>query len=223
MPSDKIISKAELELIRRIKTHFPLGLIPKSVIEEWNGCSPKMLTKALLKLFGNSPGQSEKPEPLLRLLGTIIIPATAKEFVVSKRFIEDTSSKAKVSIFRIEDSFKELFFDKIEEPRARATLCYQMQQRTAHYQTIIDGLGGEKNLEISLAAIYYLLKRQPRGEGGVLLNCYARENLLHARSKKGQLCIVGISWHRIGWYIYAIPANCVNKSIEGLRTFSRDS
>lgn len=49
------LTNAELELTQRIQIHFPRGVIPAGILEQWNGCPKEVLTRRLKEFFGRSP------------------------------------------------------------------------------------------------------------------------------------------------------------------------
>lgn len=89
---------------------------------------------------------------------------------------------------------------------------------------IIADLGGENNVETTLAEMVDLMRRQGRGQKGILLtNGYA--NIFYIRDSKGVLWAVFCYWCSGDqyWSVYANPITDPSTWGAGDQVFSRDS
>ena len=144
--------------------------------------------------------QIESGTSLLRQLQTVVVPARTTPFVV-----RDTFKKgAEVNLSQVWDDFKKHFFGKIEKPAPVISLCKYQLLHLAADKPIIEELGGEDKVETTLSSAYALMKRQPRGEAGVLqTNGYA--NIFYVKDEMQTLCAVRIGWAVDGWVVDSIP------------------
>ena len=67
---------------------------------------------------------------------------------------------------------------------------------------IIRELGGKEKAETTLAEVYALIKKQARGENGVLLTS-GMANIFYIRDVSGIFRAVCIDWYGDGWFAYA--------------------
>lgn len=169
--------------------------------------------------------RSVKPA-LLKLIGTVVVPATTGIFVAKKKFVRDTSRKAKVRISYPGDNFKTWFLNddgKTEDSIIEQTLRYHKVWKSSADGPIIAELGGEESAETTLPLMFALMEKQGKGEDGVLLtNDYA--NIFYIKDNAGVLRTVRVNWVPGGWDVDASSLS-VERSCEwhtGLRVFSRN-
>jgi hypothetical protein len=137
---------------------------------------------------------------LLEPLETTVVAGSAAPAAI-RDFFKSGNGVRFSSIF---GEFKSRFFDKIE--KARPDVAYRKYRllSIAPDSPIISELGGEDQVEGSVAAALALVRQQGRGERGFLqTNGYA--NIFYARDRKGALCAIRIGWAEDGWVLDAIP------------------
>jgi hypothetical protein len=146
------------------------------------------------------PDQPEKKPAILEAVETAVIPASPEPFAVRERFEKADG----VKFATIWNEFKRRFYGKTEGPQAQASMRKHKLLAIAPDGPIIAELGGQAKVEGTIAAAYFLIRRQGRGEAGILqTNGYA--NIFYVRDLKGVLCAVRIGWDGDGWVIDAIP------------------
>jgi hypothetical protein len=144
--------------------------------------------------------QPENPAPLLEAIDTAIIPAASEPFVIRDHF----EKPAGIVFATVWNEFKKRFYGKTEPASPEATLRKYKLLRIAPDGPIIAELGGEAKVETTVAAAHFLIRRQGRGQQGILqTNGYA--NIFYVRDNKGVLCAIRIGWDGEGWVIDAIP------------------
>jgi hypothetical protein len=145
------------------------------------------------------PDQQNEGAPLLEQVETVTISATSERFEAKERFEKPTGIK----FATVWTEFKKHFYGRVEEPIPESLLRKYRLLRIAPDAPIIAELGGPGKVEGSLAALYCLIRRQGRGEAGILqTNGYA--NIFYLRDVKGVLCAVRLGWDGEGWVIDAI-------------------
>jgi len=145
------------------------------------------------------PGTPSESAPLLEPVEAAIVPATAEPFNVKERFDRPIGIK----FATVWTEFKKHFYGTVEGPIAETRLQKYKLLRISPDGPIIAELGGAEKVEGSLAALYFLIRRQGRGEAGILqTNGYA--NIFYVRDVKGVLCAVRLGWDGEGWVIDAI-------------------
>jgi hypothetical protein len=143
--------------------------------------------------------QPQNATPLLEPVDTATIPGSAEPFDVRDRF----EKPAGVRFSTIWVEFKKRFYGKTEPAFAQASLRKYRLLRIAPDGPIIAELGGETRVETAVAAAYALIRRQAKGEPGILqTNGFA--NIFYVRDLKGILCAIRIGWDGEGWVIDAI-------------------
>ncbi len=113
---------------------------------------------------------------------------------------------------------------KIEENLAESKLRAYKLKKDSVDGLIIAELGGEEAAETTVAEMVALMRRQGRGQQGILLtNGYA--NIFYIRDAKGVLLAVYCCWlSDYGrWYVVANPIKDPGAWRAGDRVFSRDS
>lgn len=164
----------------------------------------------------------EVSKKLLEFIGNVTVSATKKKFVAKKKFVVDTSNKAKVKISYLGDNFKEWFLSKAEEPIEKTELRYGRLKERSVDEPIITEIGGEEKAETSLTEVFSLMEMQKNGEDDVLLNNgYA--NIFYVRDRALVLRTVGVSWYRDGWDVDADTVEGPGRWSVGYQVFSRNS
>ena len=169
----------------------------------------------------------ERDKSILQLLepvGTIDIPATTEKFVAKNHFGVDITEEAEIKISYLGDNFRFWFLNKSEEPFPGSTLRYQTLKKGSVDGPIIAEieLDGKAKAEITLTELRLLLKKQPKGENGVLLtDGYA--NIFYIRDIDAVLRAVFVRWDGPGWYLYAYSVEYPAEWTAGIRVFSRNS
>ena len=167
---------------------------------------------------------------LLDFIGTIKVTATKSKFVAKDNFVLDTSDKAEVKISYLGDNFKAWFLagvGKIEDPISKQILRYGKLRKSATDMprkpgeaAIIPELGGETKVETTLSEMFSLIRKQPDGEEGVLLN-NGWANILYIRDQNGVLRAVSVDWSDGGWDVSADSVENSNEWSAGRQVFSR--
>lgn len=161
-------------------------------------------------------------ETIIKLLGTVTIPATTGRFIAKDHFVVDTGEKAKVKISHLGDNFRKNFLNKIEETISETSLRYCSLEKSSRGIPIINELGGDDKAETSLAEMFSLMEKQPNGEKGELLtnNC---ANIFYIRDSAGVLWAVRCHWYGGGWFVLAYSVGIPHGWGVGSRVFSRNS
>lgn len=142
---------------------------------------------------------------LLKLDGSVKIPATTKKFIAKDKFVVNNGKKSGVKISEVGSSFggsfKERFLDKIEDPINTTILSYHDPMGLPDARQTINKLGGEGRAETALAEMYSLMEKQGNGESGDLLTGSSCTNIFYIRDIKGVLCEVLLRWRIEGWEV----------------------
>lgn len=159
---------------------------------------------------------------LLELVATVALPAIGI-FRTLDHFKVDRG--VEVPIGWIGDNFRCMFLSgdgKLETDVAEATLRVHRLVKSSADAPIIAELGGEEVAETTLAYMFELMKRQNRGQDGVLLtNGWA--NIFYIRDAKGVLWAVFCNWYSgyRYWYVEAVPVTDPNRWYDGYQVISR--
>jgi hypothetical protein len=146
------------------------------------------------------PFQPDASTPLTHRVAEIDLPATAETFVARDRF----SKLAGVRYATLWEDFKARYLAKTEPPQPARRLAKYKLTRIAPDLPIIAELGGAERVESRLTDIFELLRRQPRGEAGLLqTNGFA--NIFYVRDQAGVLCAIRLGLADDGWVLDAIP------------------
>jgi hypothetical protein len=164
---------------------------------------------------------SEAPKPkLLEFIDTTVVPASAERFVAGEKFAVNTADNAEVKIGYLSGNFSLWFLGKTEEPVDGQTLNYAKLRKQSVDGPILSELGGEEKAETTLAEMFSLMKKQGKGEAGVLLmNGYA--NIYYIRDESGVLRAVIVYWYCDGWRVYALSVEHPDVWDAGDQVFSR--
>ena len=151
---------------------------------------------------------AESVESSLELIGTVLIPTITESFVAKEKFVVNIGCDAQVRIIFLGSNFIGWFLSgkgKIENPIGEHLLYYTRLRKTwvddLAISFIIE-LGGEDKSETTLSEIFYLIRKQGKGNPGVLLR-RGLANVFYVRDVKGVLRTVRVFWHCGGWYVDA--------------------
>ena len=174
-----------------------------------------MLALALL-LSGTtvSAGFHREDDKLLSPVGIVKIPATGK-FFAGDHF---TASSKTIKFAFSGNEFARFFLDKVEEPQGEVELRVSQLRKLSLDKSILDELGNKA--ETTLASVWELLKKQPKGEQGTLLtNGYV--NIFYVRDSKGVLWAVSFDWVNRRWIVDTYSVEDLTGWGEGYLIFSR--
>lgn len=127
----------------------------------------------------------------------------AKEFIAKKKFVRDTSERARVRISWLGETFNRVMLPLVERDIADEELklqrllepSYDLPQDSEHLGTIA-GLGGMQKARVSLCAFYETLAyKQSIGDFSWLIG--------YVRGADGLLWAVGAGWLGGGWSVEA--------------------
>jgi len=131
-----------------------------------------------------------------------------KDFVAKEHFVVDVSEKAKVKISNIGGDFLRYFCPKIEMNNIAAKeLVVNKITKNVFSSFLINVLGGENNVEITLSEFFAVFAKQPNGEDGPLLTD-GYTNLAYARDIDGTIWAVHGFWYDDGWQFGATLCSC---------------
>jgi len=177
---------------------------------------------ALVKIVGpnNVPGILDgtlelviKQPDLLKRITAITAPGVA-------RFVAKNCLKV-ANVGEMNDKFKELFCNKVEENVFEAKLVVSRLERASLDALILTELGDK--VETSLAHMFDLLKKQANGEDGILLTSgYA--NGFYICGTDGNIWAVRCIWisgNRY-WRVGAYSVESPRMGISNRQVFSRD-
>jgi len=152
--------------------------------------------------------------------GKFIIPATIINFVAREKFLVNNRYNAPVKISHIGEEFERLYLAKIEEPIAEQTLYYRTLAMDSADGSVIDELGGNKNVKTFLATMYSLMSRQRNAEGGDSLSITGSANVLYIVDIFGNVSTACVSVEDRGWSLDAYEFSDTDKWPQGCRIFS---
>jgi hypothetical protein len=145
---------------------------------------------------------------------TILVPAVSEVFIARERFVESIKADSKIRIAHIGGEFKKDFLDgggKIEEPIGQTVLSYRNLLMSAIDARIIEALGGESHVSVSLGQVFALLLDQPTGskdKTGLNDTLKVRNessegasSIFFVQDMKGILRTVSVSWLIDGWWV----------------------
>lgn len=164
-------------------------------------------------------------KPLLKLLSTVNIPATTKQFVVSDQIATIRENVWKGWSISTRDDFNKWFFGKIEEPIAESMLCYARLRKDLVGRSTIAEIGGENKAETTLTEIFSLIVKQVNGDSGALSLNNSHVNIFFVRDIKGVLRIVHVGWvggwggGHGGWHVGAYSLEYPYKQSAGSQVF----
>ena len=136
---------------------------------------------------------------LLVALDTVEIPAVA-EFVAREKFTTQ-KTPGDVQLYWMNGAFKTHFVGKVEKNVAACALQKSRLTKNSLDRPILDELGDRA--KTALAHFWEQLKKQPKGEMGILLTD-GRANIQYIEDINGREWAVNAYWYAgFGWYVYA--------------------
>lgn len=169
------------------------------------------------ELVVTEKASSAAKESLLASLGAIDLPAI-DQFIVEDAFTTK-NTPGSVQLYYLGDNFKSNFLAKVEQNVAVQTLRSHRLTKASVDEPILGELGDKATT--ALAHLWELLKKQPKGEKGILLsNGYA--NIFYIEDMKGHLWAVFAYWYAgHGWSVDAYSVSGPGRWSAGYRVFSR--
>lgn len=155
-----------------------------------------------------------KVKNLLRRVATVA--ASGAEKFVAKDHLKEAN------VGWMGENFKRLFFDKVEENVGEAHLVAYNLERNSLDAPILAELGDRA--ETSLAHMFNLIKKQSKGQSGVLLTSgYA--NIFYVCGTDDSIWAVRAHWLSgvRYWHVGACSVGSLPEWYSGYRVFSRDS
>lgn len=155
---------------------------------------------------------------LLKVIGTVTLPATTTWFIAKNVFLLGPSTKTG---YDASEDFARRFSEKIEGSMAKQSLIYHELHNPSADDPIIAELGGEEWAETSLTVIHGLIVSQRNGEQGALLT-NGLPNVFYVRDASGILCSIIVSRLSPAWSLDAYPRDHPDECERGSRVFSPD-
>lgn len=180
--------------------------------------------EAEIRPIGRSREVPLPDDSLLELVTTVEIPEI-RGFTPEDKFKIGVVDGVKIGW--LGDNLRNMFLNnggRVEFNVPASTLRVHRLVRNSLDAPIITALGGEDAAEISLAAVWELLKKQGSGGRGILLtNGYS--NIIYVRDATGRLWAVYCRWDADCGF-WCVDARSVTRPFRwfaGNRVFSRDS
>lgn len=168
---------------------------------------------------------ARKLSALLDSLKTVIDFPGVDDFKVAeylKITPEGEKATAELVIGYLGDNLRNNFLGKVEKDIAPTKLRAYRLKKDSVDGPIIDDLGGKEAAETTVAEMVDLMKRQGRGQKGILLtNGYA--NIFYIKDINGQMWAVRCRWDSDGryWLVAAYSVTDPFKWLAGRRVVSR--
>jgi len=203
-----------------IKVQLPAGTLYKLATPEGEAKLIAATEAFLAAIIEPVKPPAQAGAALLRLVTTVVVPAI-KKFVVADHFRIDTSSSAKVKIGYLGDNFETQFLPKVEENVLAVELAIHTLTKGVLDKDIRKELGQDRE-ETTLAHLYELLSKQPKGESGVLLTD-GRVNIFYIKDANRNFWAAYAYWYAAdgGWSVGAGSVGNPVEWDEGRRVFSR--
>jgi len=185
--------------------------VPEDVKQGWIE-NPKGLQKFLSGLC--PPAEAFAQAQLLRKLTTVVV-SGAKKFV-AKDHLRDAN------VGWMGDSFKRLFLGNVEENVEAITVAIHRLEKSSLDAPIMAQLANRT--EINLAHFFELLKKQSKGEDGVLLT-NGHANIAYIKGSDGNFWTVRAYWDSSSryWVVEAYSVEYPGRWHDGRQVLSRDS
>ena len=196
-----------------------VGFIP----EDWGilAHSEELLLQVLDVVRGQAD-IAKKPNRLLELVSTVVIPARSTPFVARNKFVLGTNATAPVKISHFSKNFTDWFLGKTEEPLPEQTLRYHKLRQASVDAPIIAELGDEEKAETTLSELFSLMEGQKNGEDGPLLS-NGWWNIFYIKDCNCVLRTVDVRWYDGVWYVSAFSTEYPFTWYDGRQVFSRNS
>ena len=193
-----------------------LAEVPKDQVEA-------VLNEAKLRLGLATPSVpvSGRKTSVLSLVGTIAVPALTETWNALDRFKKDISDEARVKIYDVRSNFTSWFGKMVVGAHVGSTLGYHTLTKRMFDKDIIAELGGEANVEVTLAEVWWLMEQQKNGGSGALLN-NGDANIFYVRDCDRVLRALHVYWPDVGWGVLASEIG-IDRWYESWRVFSRNS
>ncbi|MDE2020176.1 MAG: hypothetical protein KGJ13_07575, partial [Patescibacteria group bacterium] len=198
---------------------------------EWEGAFKKFLRKEPCWVNGESKSAAltkPEPQPILRFIDTIAIPARRKQFVPKKSYVVNTNPGKHVKIWYVDPDFTAWFGEKAEEPTAEVTLRRHVLVRSSAFAPAMKEVEDAGFVtETTPSQPFSMLEKQPDGPkskpGPLLTNGYA--NLFKMIDVNGVARLVNAFWNDVssGWHVFANDASLSGEWSGGSQLFSGDS
>lgn len=136
---------------------------------------------------------------LLAALNTIDLPAVVR-FVVSDHLVTENTPDG-VQLYYVGDNVRANFFEKVESNVPACTLHSHRLTKSSVDKPILTELADRATT--TFAYLWELLKKQPKGEKGILLT-NGRSNIFYIQDVIGNSWAVRLHWRAGGgWYVRA--------------------
>jgi hypothetical protein len=222
MGKDKSVTLAQVESIRSMakekgvsREEFQKGLDDGRFSRLLDELKASRDTKIII---------SKPTSSILKLVSTVVVPATTSKFVAEEKFVVNTECNAPVKICYLGDNFTVYFLKgggKIEDPISEQTLRCHKLWKSSDDGPIIEELGGETKVETTLSEMFALMEKQGKGEFGVLLN-NGYDNIFYIPDLSGVLWVVSVRWRGHGWCVGAVSVGGRSGRDGGRFVFSRN-
>ncbi|KKP68780.1 MAG: hypothetical protein UR66_C0003G0045 [Candidatus Moranbacteria bacterium GW2011_GWE1_35_17] len=160
---------------------------------------------------------------VLDFLGIIDIPVTTEPFIAKEKFVVDISDEAEVQIRHIGEIFQKILLSETVFTCGPSTLRYHKLLRGAVDDDIINELGGEYVAKTNLYSMFFLMKKQGRGQDGTLLVDGGYKNKFYICDEKNVLWAISCDWNSIGWSLNADLIDDLDDWEDGDQVFSPQS
>lgn len=171
---------------------------------------------------GILPDQSQNQ--ILEHIGTVIVPALNAKFFAKERFLVSTKRDEKLLIGYIDHRFSEWFlrgFGKTENPTGRRVLCYgRLSEETTVVSDIVSKLIRESKSETTLWEMFFLMRKQGRGQDGALLND-GRANIFLTQDLSSVVRAVYVYWSGHSWDIFGYSTLHPGLDFKGYQIFTQ--
>lgn len=205
----KAVTQGQLNLVKKLARD-------KGVSREefQSGLDNGLIASALDKL-------KAKPKistGLLTEIATVEVPAVEK-FVASERFGPNNPDGIK---FYLDSNFEQYFLGKVEENVSAVSLAIHRLNRNSVDEPIRNELTPERE-ETTLTHFYELLKKQPKGENGILPTNGTCWIIAYIKDAKGNLWAVFAYCYSFNreWYVSAYSVVYPNPWSRGYQVVSR--
>jgi hypothetical protein len=203
-----------LEIIRQLRQKEGYPYDSMKLVDHLQAAIEGKLVNRHGQPFASGGATVVKQADLLRRITTVTVPGA--QYFVGKGWLKAAN------VGWTGENFNRLFLDKAEENVPEVKLAVNRLERASLDAPILTELG--EAAEIQLVYLFDLLKKQSKGEGGVLLtNGYV--NIFYVRDANGNLWVVNARW-RSGYRYWHVEARSVELPFRwrgGYQVFSRDS
>lgn len=202
--------------------NFTIGQL-NSVVKKLGG---EEATKRFLQGKTKVVEVEETENKLLESLGTVVVPATKKKFVVKNEFVD-----GKNDINWIGKNIDNWFSNTIEEPVGKTEFRQSTLLEGSVDNPIIAELGGKKKVKAYFSQILSLMRNVLKRDGTVYI-FYAEtdfskdEKHLAYKNEKGKKVVlraVGVRWGGDGWSVDAYSVELPFRWLVDSVVFSRNS